>query len=312
MLRKWFPTGIRITLEKAPSKFQWQQNCWWISDSCWNDEEEQLEPNLPLWCWPESASKWQSPYTFFLVMNWDKVNWYNFVCPCVQDATEPASTMQVVINGTRCLFIRWNRLQLPAWDENALNSTELRALGKSTLNFGITWKQHETTTQAKSQHSQTFVELGKPTEFRASEHRISAQVLWRVGSGASQRHVTSADFIHQVTLWFQRSGTTSQPLVQTKKTRPSLDFFLKQGFLSFFGVEKHPYVFRDVKGILKKKLLRISTDFFCVNWTSHHWVGVRVGLMANGSSQDQVVGAKRWGQSFHGTFVRISKFQILL
>ena len=154
-------------------------------------------------------------------MKWDKVNWYNFVCPCVQDATEPASTMQVVINGTRCLFIRWNGLQLPAWDENALNSTELRALGKSTLNF---WN-HNTL---------RFCSANKQN----SEHQrieYPKQVLWRVGSGASQRHVTSADFIHQVTLWFQRSGTTSQPLVQTKKTRPSLDFFLKQGFLSFFG-----------------------------------------------------------------------------
>lgn len=103
---------------------------------------------------------------FFLVMNWDRINWYNFVCPCVQDATEPASTMQVVINGTRCLFIRWNGLQLPAWDENALNSTELQALGPRKIHFGF----------LESQHSQTFVKLGKPTEFRASEHRISAEV----------------------------------------------------------------------------------------------------------------------------------------
>lgn len=229
MLRKWFPTGIRITLEKAPSKFQWQQNCWWISDSCWNGKEEQLEPDPPSVMLAGISLQVALSYTFFLVMNWDKINWYNFVCPCVQDATEPASTMQVVINGTRCLFIRWNGLQLPAWDENALNSTELPALGKSTLSF---WN-HNTV--------RLLLKLSKPTEFRASEHRISVQVLWRVGSGASQRHVTSADFIHQVTLWLQRSGITSQPLVQTKKTRPSLDFFLKQGFLSFFlGLHKIP------------------------------------------------------------------------
>ena len=127
--------------------------------------------------------------------------WFFLVIPWVQDATEPASTMQVVINGTRCLFIRWNGLKLPAWDENAFNSTELRALGKSTFLVRL------------------LLKLSKPTEFKASEHRISEKVLWRVGTGASQRHVTSADFIHQVTLWFQRSGTTSQPLDRTKNAR---------------------------------------------------------------------------------------------
>ena len=80
-----------------------------------------------------------------------------------------------------------------------------------------------------------LVKLSKSREFRASEHPKKLEkfdeLLLMFGSRALQRHVTSAVLIHQVTLWFQRSGTTSQPLVNKKNTTQC-------GFCHFMGLQQ--------------------------------------------------------------------------